>query len=83
MFGLTGVVHAGKSFGEPLISTRQSRQPPYGVKPSSEQIVGIVMPFALAAFRIVVPSGTDISTPSILILRGFGTVTFILPPHAF
>jgi hypothetical protein len=37
----------------------------------------------LAAFRIVVPSGTDISTPSILILRGFDNVTFILPPYAF
>jgi hypothetical protein len=59
MLGLTGVVHAGKSFGDPVTSTMHKRQPPYGVKPSRLQSVGINMPLSFAALRIVVPSGTE------------------------
>src|ERR1700687_3852239 len=62
-----GVVQAGKSRSVPETSTRQIRQAPTAVRPSRSHNVGIYLPLALAACRMVWPSSALISSPSIRI----------------
>src|ERR1700693_1172091 len=62
-----GVVQAGKSRSVPETSTRQIRQAPTAVRPSRSHNVGMYLPLALAACRMVWPSSALISSPSIRI----------------
>src|SRR5579872_636168 len=62
-----GVVHAGNSRSVPETSTRQILQAPTAVRPSRSHNVGIYLPFAFAAWRMVCPSEALISSPSIRI----------------
>jgi len=61
----TGVVQAGNNRSVPEISTMQSRQAPTGVSPSRSQSVGMRLPLARAACRMVWPSKALINSPSI------------------
>src|SRR5215467_3229352 len=68
--------HAGTNTRDPSNSTTQTRQTFTGVRLSRKHKVGVSMPSLRAASRMVAPSGTETSWPSILIsiIRGDGEV---------
>src|SRR5262249_7666082 len=67
MPGSTFREHAGASVREPSSSTTQTRHTLTGVRLSRKHSVGVSMLSWRAASRMVEPSGTEISLPSILI----------------
>src|SRR6266571_2316407 len=62
----TLVAHAGSSLGWPSTDTRQMRQLPTIGRVGYQQSVGISMPAARAASRIVLPSSALSLRPSIV-----------------
>src|SRR5271169_4781404 len=76
-----GVVHAGNKRSVPETSTRQMRQAPTAVSPSRSQSVGMYLPLALAACRMVWPSSALINSPSIRIDNFFCGKVSLLSAH--